>query len=89
MSSNQQRSFSNFEESSAARLVGRATRELRNQHTLLEQYMSMLLSPITTEQELKDMIDNSKSNLWKDKAIDQKFARFSWKCVSFIHEASR
>ncbi|OCL00859.1 uncharacterized protein K441DRAFT_599828 [Cenococcum geophilum 1.58] len=51
--------------------LGRAIRELRNQHTLFEQSMEVLLQPITTDRELSEMIDNTNSELWQDPAIEQ------------------
>jgi len=51
--------------------LDRAIRELWNQHTLFEQSIEMLLRPITTDQELSEMIDNTNSKLWQDLAIEQ------------------
>ncbi|KAL9580258.1 MAG: hypothetical protein Q9203_006375 [Teloschistes exilis] len=48
-----------------------AIRELRNQHTLFEQSIEVLLRPITTDQQLSEMIDNTKSKLWQDPDIEQ------------------
>jgi hypothetical protein len=51
--------------------LGRAVRELRNQHALFEQTILILLAPITKPEERSDMIDNSDSELWKDAGIEQ------------------
>lgn len=48
-----------------------AIRELRNQHTHFEQSIEVLLRPITTDQQLSEMIDNTKSKLWQDPDIEQ------------------
>ncbi|KAL8855863.1 MAG: hypothetical protein Q9178_007483 [Gyalolechia marmorata] len=55
--------------------LDRAIRELRNQHTLFEQCIELLLRPVTTDEELSEMIDNTKSNLWQDPAIKQQLRR--------------
>ncbi|KAF3195663.1 hypothetical protein TWF225_000059 [Orbilia oligospora] len=51
--------------------LGRAIRELRNYHTLFEQSIEVLLRPVTTDQELNEMIDNTKSKLWEDPSIEK------------------
>src|ERR1700743_3522710 len=51
--------------------LDRAIRELRNQHTLFEQSIEVLLRPITTDQELSEMIDNTQSKLWQDVTIEE------------------
>ena len=55
--------------------LDRAIRELRNQHTLFEQSIELLLRPITTDEELSEMVDNTKSNLWQDSAIEHQLRR--------------
>ena len=55
--------------------LDRAIRELRNQHTLFEQSIEMLLRPITTDRELSEMIDNTKSKLWHDSGIEAEMRR--------------
>jgi len=51
--------------------LGRAIQELGNQHALFEQSIEVLLRPITTDQELSEMMDNTNSDLWQDPEIEQ------------------
>jgi hypothetical protein len=55
--------------------LGRAIQELWNQYTFFEQSMEVLLRPVTTDQELSEMIDNTNSKLWQDPAIEQDLQR--------------
>lgn len=50
--------------------LSRATRELGNQHASFEQTIQILLVPITNEEELSDMLDNTDSPYWSDQFID-------------------
>ncbi|KAF1960347.1 hypothetical protein CC80DRAFT_582911 [Byssothecium circinans] len=51
--------------------LGRAIQELGNQHVLFEQAIEVLLRPITMDQELSDMMDNTNSKLWQDSEIEE------------------
>ncbi|KAK6501617.1 hypothetical protein TWF481_009452 [Arthrobotrys musiformis] len=55
--------------------LGHAIRELRNHHTSFEQSIEVLLRPITTDQELSAMIDNTDSDLWQDPDIDHQLKK--------------
>ncbi|KAF2233971.1 hypothetical protein EV356DRAFT_533271 [Viridothelium virens] len=52
-------------------VLNRMRRELRNQHTLFEQSIDVLLRPITTNEQRIEMIDNTNSKLWQDPAIEE------------------
>jgi hypothetical protein len=43
-----------------------AVRKLWMQHTLYEQSIRLMLTPITNDQELNEMMDDTESGLWKD-----------------------
>lgn len=51
--------------------LSRATRELGNQHASFEQTIQILLQPITDEEELSDMIENTDSSYWSEPSIDR------------------
>lgn len=55
--------------------LARAIRGLGVQHTSFELSMEVLLRPITTEEELHDMLANTASKLWKDPDIDRELRR--------------
>ena len=51
--------------------LNRAIRGLRDQHASFEQSIQALLKPITTDEIMSDMIDNSNSVYWTDAYIDE------------------
>lgn len=51
--------------------LSRATRQLVNYYTSFEQSIQILLTPIADPQELQDMMENTASELWKDKEIEE------------------
>jgi hypothetical protein len=50
--------------------LSHATRELLVYHTSFEQTIQLLLQPITNDEELNDMLENTDSPHWSDSAID-------------------
>ena len=51
--------------------IAQATRQLVNYYTSYEQSIQILLTPIADPQELHDMMENTDSELWKDKEIEE------------------
>jgi hypothetical protein len=51
--------------------LSRATRQLVNYYTSYEQSIQILLTPIADPQELHNMMENTDSELWKDKEIEE------------------
>ena len=51
--------------------LSQLTQGLATQYASFEQSMLILLTPITNDAELNEMIDNTNSALWKDPDIDQ------------------
>lgn len=51
--------------------LSRATRQLGNYYTSYEQSIQILLTPIADPQELHDMMENTNSELWTDKKLEE------------------
>ena len=55
--------------------LSRATQQLDNYYTSYEQSIQILLAPIADPQKLHDMMENTDSELWKEKEIEEALQR--------------